>query len=109
MAYDAELSDRVYRALAGREGVSEREMFGGVAYLLHGNMCVGVHGDELIVRLGSALGPKALEEPHTRPFDLTGRAMKGWLLVAAEGVRSDEQLEGWVDRAVGFVSTLPPK
>jgi hypothetical protein len=109
VAYDVDLAERVYRALEGREGVTEREMFGGIGYLLHGNMCVGVWKDELIVRLGPEHGPAALAEEHTHPFDVTGRPMRGWLLVGPPGTRTDGDVERWVDRALGSVWSLPPK
>jgi hypothetical protein len=109
VAYDEELADRVLTALAGRDGITERKMFGGVGFMLNGNMCCGVHGAELIVRLGPEDGDRALDEPHTRVFDLTGRPMMGWVFVGPEATRTDEGLEAWVDRAVGYVSALPPK
>jgi TfoX/Sxy family transcriptional regulator of competence genes len=109
MAYDELLAGRVRDAFVGREGVTERRMFGGVGFMLNGNMCVGVLQDELIVRLGPEQGDRALDEQHVRPFDLTGRAMTGWAVVAHDGIAGDEQLERWVDRAVGYVSALPAK
>ena len=84
-------------------------MFGGVGFLLNGNMLVGVWKDSLIVRLGPDEGEAALREPHVREFDITGRAMKGWVLVEPEGVEEDDQLKGWVQRAVKFVGKLPAK
>ena len=84
-------------------------MFGGVGFLLHGNMFVGVWKDSLIVRLGPEEGEEALKEPHVSEFNITGRAMKGWVLVAPEGVEGDDQLSGWVQRAVKFVGKLPAK
>lgn len=108
MAYDEELAERVREAFAGREGVTERKMFGGVGFMLNGNMCVGVHGEELIARLGPEDGVRALDEANVRIFDLTGRAMSGWVLVAPRGTAGDG-LDGWVDRAVGYVSALPSR
>jgi TfoX/Sxy family transcriptional regulator of competence genes len=109
VAYDEQLADRVLTALAGRDGITERKMFGGVGFMLNGNMCCGVHGPDLIVRLGQEDGDRALDEPHARPFDLSGRPMTGWVFVAADATRSNEGLEAWVDRAVNYVSALPPK
>jgi hypothetical protein len=109
VAYDEQLADRVLTALAGRDGITERKMFGGVGFMLNGNMCCGVHGPDLIVRLGPEDGDRALDEPHARPFDLTGRPMTGWVFVGVDATRSEEGLEGWVDRAVNYVSALPPK
>ena len=109
MAYDETLAARVRTALEGRETLVERAMFGGLGFLYHGNMCVGVRGDALIVRLGDA-GEEAVTEPHVRPFDSgRGRTMTGWLLVDPPAISSTEELEAWVDRAVAFTGSLPPK
>jgi hypothetical protein len=109
MAFSEELAGRVRRELARRKGVGEKKMFGGVGFLLTGNLLVGVWKDSLIVRLGPEEGDEALKEPHVKAFDITGRPMKGWVLVGPEGVRGDDQLKGWVERAVKFVKTLPAK
>jgi hypothetical protein len=109
MAYDEALADRVEAALAGRDGFTQKKMFGGVGHLLEGNMCVGVWKDELILRLGAEDADAALGEPHVRMFDITGRPMTGWVLVGPTATASDEALQGWVDRAVAYVSVLPPK
>jgi TfoX/Sxy family transcriptional regulator of competence genes len=110
MAYDEILAARVRDALAGRETIVERQMFGGLGFLYHGNMCTGVRGDALIVRLGDR-ADEALEQPHVRPFssDNGARTMTGWALVDPPGIATDEQLETWVDRSVAFTGTLPPK
>jgi TfoX/Sxy family transcriptional regulator of competence genes len=110
MAYDEALAARVRDALAGREAVTEKQMFGGLGFLYHGNMCVGVASQGgLIVRLGDA-GDDYLSEPYVGPFSAGGgRTMSGWLLVEPEGIESDEDLETWVDRAVGYTGSLPPK
>jgi hypothetical protein len=84
-------------------------MFGGIAFLLNGNMSVGVHGEELIVRLAPEETEEALAGPDVRVFDLTGRPMKGWVLVAPGGVASDEGLRSWVGRGVEFAGSLPAK
>jgi TfoX/Sxy family transcriptional regulator of competence genes len=84
-------------------------MFGGVGFLLNGNMLVGVWKDSLIVRLGLDNYDDALLEPHVREFDITGRAMKGWVLVEPEGVEDDDQLKDWIERALKFVKALPKK
>ena len=109
MAYDETLAERVIRALAGQTDVEAKKMFGGVGYLLHGNMACGAHGDELIVRVGPEAYEGALADPHARSFDMTGRAMKGWVFVAHEAVASEEDLRRWVERGVRFALTLPPK
>lgn len=109
MAYDEALSERIRLALAGRDGLSEKKMFGGLAFLLNGNMCVGVHESELIARLGPEGGDRALDELHTRPMDFTGRPMKGWVIIESETTAADEGLQRWVDRAIEYASVLPPK
>lgn len=109
MAYDENLAARVRTALEGRETIVEKAMFGGLGFLYHGNMCVGVRGDALIARLGDR-AEEALQEPHVRPFDSgRGRTMTGWLLVDPPGIATNEELESWVDRSVAFAGTLPPK
>jgi TfoX/Sxy family transcriptional regulator of competence genes len=109
VAYDEALSERIRLALAGRDGITERKMFGGIGFMLNGNMCCGVHGEELIVRLGPEGGDRALDEPHTRPMDFTGRPMTGLVMVEPAALEADQELERWVDRAIGYVSVLPPK
>ena len=110
MAYDPDFADRVRGQLAEEAGVSEKAMFGGLAFLLHGNMAVGLSGGgELMVRVGPDGTDAALARPHTRLFDMTGRPMKGWILVAPQGVRTKRQLAAWVSRGVDFARTLPPK
>ena len=109
MAFDEALAERIRRGLARKRGVEEKKMFGGVGFLLNGNMLVGVWKNSLIVRLGPEEGDEALKEPHVREFDITGRAMKGWVLVAPEGVENDDQLGGWVQQAVKLVTKLPAK
>src|ERR1700738_2510752 len=107
MAFNEALAARIRDALARKKGVEEKKMFGGVGFLLHGNMLVGVWKDSLIVRLGTEQGDEALLEPHVKEFDITGRAMKGWMLVAPKGVEDDDQLSAWIQRAVKFVGKLP--
>jgi TfoX/Sxy family transcriptional regulator of competence genes len=109
MAFSEELADRIRQGLARRKGIEAKTMFGGVGFLLNGNMLVGVWKDSLIVRLGPEEGDEALKEAHVSEFNITGRAMKGWVLVAPEGVEADDQLSCWVQRAVKFVGKLPAK
>src|SRR5262245_15232238 len=109
MAFSEELAERIRRGLARKKGVEEKKLFGGIAFLLHGNVVVGVWKDSLIVRLGPEGGDEALLEPHVREFDITGRAMNGWVVVAPEGVEDDNQLTDWIERAVKFVRALPAK
>jgi TfoX/Sxy family transcriptional regulator of competence genes len=107
--YSKSLSARIRQALGRRTDIEERRMFGGIGFLLHGNMCVGVWQNSLIVRLGPEIGPAALSEPHVLPFDVTGRPMKGWAMVEAEGLDTDDQLDAWIQRSIEFVATLPAK
>ena len=108
MAYDEVLATRVGEALEPTAEVTERKMFGGLAFMLDGHMFVGVVGDELMLRLGHDAADRALERPHVREMDFTGRAMKGYVFVGAEGLHG-RALRPWVMRAAEFVSTLPPK
>jgi TfoX/Sxy family transcriptional regulator of competence genes len=109
VAFDENLAARIRDALARKRGVEEKKIFGGVGFLLNGNMLVGVWKDSLIVRLGPDNYDDAFLEPHVREFDITGRPMKGWVLVEPEGVEDDDQLKGWIERALKFVKTLPKK
>ena len=109
MAYDKTLARRVETALAGRTDMTAKTMFGGIGYLLNGNMACGVHGDGLIVRLDSEAARQAFANPHVKPFDLTGRPMKGWVVVQASGLDEDAELQAWVEQAVAYAATLPPK
>ena len=109
MAYSESLASRIRDVFAGQRGITEKKMFGGVGFMLHGNMCVGVWQTSMIVRLGPEQAAMALKEPHVVEFDITGRPMKGWAMVEAEGVDTDQELRGWVERAVEFVETLPRK
>lgn len=109
MAFDEMLAARIRAHLGKRIGVAERTMFGGIIFMLQGNMCCGVHRDALIVRLGPEVAAGALTEPYTRVFDLTGRPMKAWVLVEAKGLAKDAQLGKWLDRAARWAESLPPK
>lgn len=109
MAFSESLAQRIRAAIERQKGIVEKKMFGGIGFLYNGNLLGGVWKDSLIARLGPAEGDKALAEEHVKPFDITGKAMKGWVLVNSEGIESDEQLQGWVQRAMDFVEGLPRK
>lgn len=109
MAFDENLAERIRQRLARRRDVEEKKMFGGIGFLLNGNICVGVWKQSLIARLGPEQGEDALKEPYVKEFDITGRAMKGWVLVDPEGVDEEDELHAWIERAVQFVETLPAK
>ena len=109
MPYDEALAERMRPMLLTRTGVSEKSMFGGIAFLVNGNMCCGIWKDQLVIRLDKDEGTKALEEPHVRVMDITGRPMKGWLFVDHAGYKADKDLFGWIERAHAFASSLEPK
>jgi TfoX/Sxy family transcriptional regulator of competence genes len=110
MAYDEDFAHRVRDVLTDEGGVTEKAMFGGLAFLVGGNMAVGISNTaELMVRVGRDATDDALSRPHTRPFDMTGRPMKGWILVGREGVETKRQLVAWVERGVRFARSLPAK
>jgi hypothetical protein len=109
MAYDEGLATRVRELLGGETGLAEMQMFGGVAFLLDGNMACGVRGDDLLVRADPALREAHMAEAGARPDDLTGRPVKGWLLVEPIGHGEDDDLRRWVGRGVAYARSLPPK
>ena len=109
MPYNDRLAERIHRILADKEGFTERRMFGGIAFMLNGNMCCGVINDYLILRLGSEEAQRALREPHAKEFDLTGRPTKGIILVTPSGYASEDSLRRWLRRAADFTSSLQPK
>ncbi|MCK4976797.1 MAG: TfoX/Sxy family protein [Anaerolineales bacterium] len=109
MAYEKILAGRVRQALGELPGLVEKKMFGGVGYMVRGNMACGVNKDDLIVRVGPEHYEEYIHFPHTRPFDFTGRPMIGWVMVAPAGYEVEQDLETWVQRGVDFALTLPPK
>jgi len=108
MHSDPALVARIRDRLARTRGVTEKVMFGGVAFFLDGNIVAGVWHDDLIARLGPA-AEAALAEPHVRRFDVTGRPMNNWVMVEPDGIDTERQLADWLDRALEFVATLPAK
>ena len=108
MAYNLKLAERIRAQLEGIPFV-EKNMFGGVGFLIGGNMACGVNKDNLIVRIDPEKQATLLKKPHAKPFDLTGKPMKGWLVVGADGVKTEKQLGSWVKEGVEFASTLPSK
>ena len=109
MAYDEELAQRVREELSGRPDLSERKMFGGLCFMLGGNMCAGIVGEELMLRVGPDAYEDSLARPHAREMDFTGRSLKGMVYVAVDGVADDADLCSWLDVAVSFAGGLPPK
>jgi TfoX/Sxy family transcriptional regulator of competence genes len=108
MAYNLKLAERIRSELNGMPFV-EKKMFGGTGFLLNGNMACGVNKDNLMVRVDPEKHSALLKKPHTKPFDLTGKPMNGWLLVEAEGYKTDKQLSTWIKEGVQFAWSLPPK
>jgi TfoX/Sxy family transcriptional regulator of competence genes len=108
MAYNEKLAERI-RAELGDMPIVEKRMFGGVGFLVHGNMACGVHKENMIVRVDPAKHTALLKKPGARPFDITGRPMKGWLQVEPEGCKTAKQLSAWVKEGVEFALTLPAK
>ena len=110
MAYDEDLANRIRELIAEEPRVTEKKMFGGLAFLVAGNMSVAVSGQGgLMVRFDPSEGDALDSKPHTRPFEMRGRPMRGWLRVDAEGLRTKRQLEPWVKRGVAYARSLPPK
>jgi TfoX/Sxy family transcriptional regulator of competence genes len=109
VAYSESLAQRIRQVFGRRRAITERKMFGGVGFLLDGNMCVGIWKNSLIARLGPEQAEVALEEANVVEFDITGRPMKGWLMVEPDGIETDKQLADWIRRSEEFVSTLPRK
>lgn len=109
MAFDEKLADRIRHILIDTDGVSEKKMFGGIAFLLNGHMCVGIVGDRLMVRTGPDAYQSALARPHVSLMDFTGRPMKGMIYVAPEGISDRRKLASWIRAGLDFASSLPPR
>ena len=109
MAFNQELADRISTVVDQWPQTEARKMFGGVGYLQSGHMVCGVHKDFLVLRLGPKAGQEALLSPHVKPFDITGRPMKGWVMVSSPGFSTARDLTAWLEKAREFVVTLPPK
>lgn len=109
MACDEVLAGRIRDELLQTTGITEKRMFGGVCFLLNGNMLVGVWKDSLIARVGLEASIPALKELHVHPMDITGKPMKGWLLIDPAGIRTDRSLRQWIKRSITFVGSLPAK
>ena len=109
MAFDETVAVRIRKALTESPDVVEKRMFGGIAFMVRGNMCCGVIGDRLMLRVGSKGYETALSRPHVKVMDFTGRPMKGMVYVEPAGFASDGDLKAWIARATGFALSLPPK
>lgn len=109
MAYSEALADDIRSRLAGRPDLTEKQMFGGIAFMVGGNMAVGVSGDELMVRVGKEAHDEAVGLPGARTFDKSARPMRGWVMVSPDGIAAEAALDAWIDRGVAFAESLPPK
>ncbi len=109
MAYDEILADRLRDCFAGQKDIAEKKMFGGLAIMLSGNMCCGVTDDRLMARVGPDHYQEALARPHASEMDFTGKPLKGFVYVAAEGIATGKALREWVDLCEAFVGSLPSK
>ena len=109
MAFDEGLAERICDVVGDDPGIEERKMFGGLALLVHGHMACGIIGDELMVRVGPDAWAEALEHPHAREMDFTGRSLKGMVYVGVDGIAEDDDLVAWVERGLAFAGSLPPK
>jgi hypothetical protein len=109
MAYDEDLANRIREQLANESALTEKRMFGSLAFLIGGNLAVCARSDGALVRVGPEAAEEALARPHTRPLEMGGRPMKGWVLVSSPAVESDAGLAEWVERGAGFARSLPAK
>ena len=111
MAYDQKLASRIEIILESSTlpNLHKKEMFGGIGYLLDGNMAFGIQQEKLIVRVGKDAYQKTLKQPFTSQFDLTGRPMRGWVYVESSGISDDDELLSWINQGIDFASGLPPK
>ena len=109
MAYSEELATRMRAELGRARGLQEKKLFGGIGFLLNGNMACGVHGQGMIVRLGTADYEAALKMPHVKVFDMTGLPMTGWIVVEKAGYKSKQALQHWIRKSTKSAKSLPPK
>jgi hypothetical protein len=109
MPYDEEIAARIEKIISRWKNMAHKKMFGGVCYLLGGNMFSGVYKDFLIVRLGEEKAKEVLKLPYVKPFDITGRPIKGWVMMQGEGFKTDRELKGLLNMAKAFAKTLPAK
>ena len=109
MAYDEKLAERLGNLVKNRKGFSQKKMFGGIAFMLNGNMCFGIHNDSLVIRTDEESAKGSLKRKYVKPFDIIGRHMKGWIMVSKEGIKTKNSLDKWTSLAAEFVKTLPKK
>jgi hypothetical protein len=109
VAYDEKLAGQIRARVSDHPALTEKQMFGGIAFMIAGNMAVGVSGDELMVRVGKEAHDQAEAKPGARIFDLSARPMQGWIVVAPEGFRTAKALDAWIEQGVAYAESLPPK
>ena len=109
VAYDIDVADRIRARIGPRPGLTEREMFGGVAFMINGNMAIGVSGAELMVRVGKEAHEEAVARPGARTFDMGARPMRGWISVTDDGYDSEDDFGYWVEHGVAYAGSLPAK
>lgn len=109
MAFDERLAERIRKVLGPEANTTEKKMFGGIAFMRHGNMAVGIVGEDLMVRVGPDAWEKSLSLAHARVMDFTGKPMRGYVYVAPKGIDTAAKLRRWIERGLAFVDTLPPK
>ena len=109
MAYNEKIETRIKKLVSGWKNTDSKKMFGGICHLLNGNMFCGVHKDFLVLRLGWEKAENAMKSAHVRPFDITGKPMKGWVMVAEDGFKTDDELKNWLGQTRQFAETLPMK
>ncbi len=109
MPYDELLAIRLKAILSSHPGIIEKRMFGGICVLINGNMACGVYKNDLIVRIGVENHQEAMARPHVKVFDITGKPMRGWVMVEPQGCASEQALQAWVEKGVTFAQSLPPK
>jgi TfoX/Sxy family transcriptional regulator of competence genes len=109
MAYNEVLAARIESRISAIDGFDAKKMFGGIGYMIHGNMALAVHTHNMIIRVGAEQYEALLAEPVAKKFDITGKVMKGWIMVDVAGLDSDDYLEFWIKKGVDFASSLPPK
>jgi TfoX/Sxy family transcriptional regulator of competence genes len=109
MAYDEALGADIRARIGSHPGLTEREMFGGIAFMVNGNMAVGVSGSALMVRVGKDAHDEAVARPGARIFDLSARPMRGWVVVSPEGFSTEADLDSWIEQGIAYAESLPPK
>lgn len=109
MSYNQELEQRIDQLINSFGEITKKKMFGGIGYMMNGNMCFGIHKEYLILRLSTEKASEMLKEEYTKPFDITGRPMKGWVMISPDKIETEEKLSGFLETGIEFVKSLPPK